>query len=115
MFKKYYEFARRYGIRNLASEVKAEFDIGRLAVGIIVAVVVIVIAVALVPTIMGGVLNAKTGGYNVTSTNSTGATIHTFHSFSSLFPSATALLIIIPLIFVAGILVIILYMLFTKE
>ena len=71
---------------------------GRLAVGIIVAVVVIVIAVALIPTIM-------------TST----ASVSTNATLSKDFPSAMSLLVLIPLIFVAGILIIILYMLFTKE
>ncbi len=85
-------------LKTFKKELRAEFDVGRLAVGIIVAVVVIVIAVALIPTIM-------------TST----ASVSTNTTLAKDFPSAMSLLVLIPLIFVAGILIIILYMLFTKE
>ena len=115
MFSRYFYYAKQYGIKNLAKEVKAEFDVGRIAVGIIVAVVVIVIAVSLIPTVMTGVATGKSGGYNVTTYNSTGAKVVTFHSYASLFPSAITLEVLIPLIFVAGIVIIVLYMLFTKK
>jgi hypothetical protein len=85
-------------LKIFKKEFAAEFDVGRLAVGIIVAVVVIVIAVSLIPTIM-----------------SSTAAVSTNTTYKKDFPSAMSLLILIPLIFVAGILVIILYMLFTKE
>ncbi len=78
----------------------AAMEIGRLAVGIIVALVVIVIAVELVPTVITSVSTASS---NTTLTS------------NPHYTSAFSLLYLIPLIFVAGVIVVVLAMMFERK
>lgn len=83
-------------IGEIKETLKAEMDVRKLALGVVVAVVVIVIAVSLLPAIYSATSGALTS--NITS--------------NSHYTSSVSLAYLIPLIFVAGILVIILYMMF---
>ena len=82
-----------------AKQDAAEVQLGKLAVGVIVAVVIIVIAVSLLPAIFTATSGALT--QNITN--------------NSHYSSSVTLVYLIPLIFVAGLLVMIVYMMFTKE
>ncbi len=83
-------------VREIKNTLKAEMDVKKLALAIVVAVVVIVIAVSLLPAIYSATSSALTT--NVTS--------------NSHFASSVTLAYLIPLIFVAGLLVVIIYMMF---
>ena len=83
-------------VREIKNTLKAEMDVKKLALAIVVAVVVIVIAVSLLPAIYPATSSALTT--NVTS--------------NSHFASSVTLAYLIPLIFVAGLLVVIIYMMF---
>lgn len=85
-------------INKLINSRFAETKLGGLAVTLIVAVIVIVIAVSLLPVIFSATSSSLTS--NVTS--------------NAHFSSAVTLTYLIPLIFVAGLLVVILYMMFEK-
>jgi len=76
---------------------RGEMELGGLATAIIIAVVVIVIAVVLIPTIFSAVVNA-----------SSNSTLTSNPHYSAAF----SLLYIVPLVFVAGILVVILELMF---
>ena len=82
-----------------AREDAGAMEMGKLAVGVIVAVVIIVIAVSLLPAIFTATTGALTS--NITS--------------NSHYSSSVTLVYLIPLIFVAGLLVMIVYMMFTRE
>lgn len=88
-----------YGVREITKTLKAEMEIKKLALAIVVAVVVIVIAVSLLPAIYTATSGALTS--NITS--------------NSHYSSSVALVYLIPLIFVAGLLVVIIYMMFGSE
>ena len=106
-FSKYSAFAhslfsvgKTMGIRNMFSFAKsnaAESSIGGLAVAIIVAVIIIVIAVALIPTVFSSVYTANN---NATLVNK--------------YPSAFAIVNLIPLIFAAVVVVVVLVLGFEK-
>ena len=81
----------------IAKKDSAEFKVGQVAVALIV--IVIVIAVSLLPTIFSSVATATS---NSTLTSNTHYT------------SAFSLVYLIPLVFAAGILVLVLYLMFEK-
>ena len=95
-----YSFGKVMGIRNLFSFAKsnvAESSIGGLAVAIIVAVIIIVIAVALIPTVFSSVYAANNNATLV-----------------SKYSSAFAIVNLIPLIFAAVVVVVVLVLGFEK-
>lgn len=77
----------------------ADLKVGNVAVALIVIVIMIVIAVSLVPTIF---------------TSLAGATSNTTLTSNPHFTSAFDLIYLIPLVFAAGILVLVLYLMFEK-
>ena len=88
-----------FSVREILGTLKAEMEIKKLALAIVVAVVVIVIAVSLLPAIYTATSGALTS--NITS--------------NAHYSSSVALVYLIPLIFVAGLLVVIIYMMFGSE
>jgi len=76
-----------------------ELKAGNITVALIVIVIMIVIAVSLIPTVF---------------TSLTGATSNTTLTSNPHYTSAFDLIYLIPLVFVAGILVLVLYLMFEK-
>lgn len=85
--------------RAIAKRDSGEFKVGTVAVALVVIVIVIVIAVSLLPTIFSSVATATS---NTTLTS------------NAHYTSAFSLVYLIPLVFAAGILVLVLYLMFEK-